>query len=269
MGLGLGSIMGSVVNPMTIAQLAMGPAGWASIIAKAIMSAVAQQVIQQVGQQLGLPQGAIDVAQQAFNAASGNAAGGLGGAAGGLGGVAAGALGRSGGVQDVVNGLAKQFNLNPSQTGELSRAARDFEQKTFNLADNLVKERAEKEKAASKKQVAEAESTGKKGNFLRRMAEALGAIADSKMDDMDKLSDRIAKQIHEGESITDKMNKIDKKDTKAQQANNQEFQTNQNKLGSLNALMQATTQELSILQNLIATALKSVGEAQSTLARKN
>lgn len=271
MGISLGGMFKSVLNPMTLAQLAMGPAGWASIIAKAVISAVAQQVIQKVGEQLGLPQGMINIAQQAFSAASGGAgASGVGGSA--LGGILGGgnSLSRAASAADVVRGFAQELNLNARQEGELTRAANDFQDSVTQLAQNLAKEMAEKNKADVKRQTGDGDKDGlsKKGNFLQRMAQALGAMADQKMDDMDKLSDAIAKQIHEGESITDKIGKLDKKDNKALQQNTQQFQNNQNKLGSLNSMMQATAQELGILQNVISTVLKSVGEAQSTLARK-
>jgi putative effector of murein hydrolase len=67
----LGGIMKSLVNPMSLMQLAMGPAGWASLAMKTIGSQIAMQVIQKLGQQLGLPQPMIDMAQAAFANASG------------------------------------------------------------------------------------------------------------------------------------------------------------------------------------------------------
>ena len=63
MGFNIGGMLKSVINPMTLAQLAMGPAGWASIAMKAVMSQVVQQVIQNIGEKLGLPQGIIDTAK--------------------------------------------------------------------------------------------------------------------------------------------------------------------------------------------------------------
>lgn len=236
----------------------MGPAGWDSLAAQAMMSSIGQSVIQQLVQQLGLPQGMINVAQQAFAATAG------GGAADAL-----KAFGNPSNTAELIGNFSRMFNLSPRQEGDLNRAAKHAERQMFNEAKALMEEQAGKMMADGKKRLSESESTSKKGNFLQRMAEALGRIADQKMDDMDLLSDKIASQIHEGASITEKLNKLDKKDEKGIQGASQDYTTNNHKLGSMNSMMQATAQELGILQNMISTVLNSVGEAQSNLARKS
>jgi hypothetical protein len=57
-------ITSSLINPVSLAQLAMGPAGWASLAMRTIGAAIAKEVIQQLGQQLGLPQGVINMARE-------------------------------------------------------------------------------------------------------------------------------------------------------------------------------------------------------------
>ena len=120
----LGGIMKSVVNPMTLAQLAMGPAGWASIAAKAVMSAVAQQVIQKVGDQLGFasrgdqpcPAGRRCCCRRRERAKR--------------------IWGRGWRVRQTVSSNwsnADKFNFSPSEEGKLSRQADD-------MVDNLVKQ---------------------------------------------------------------------------------------------------------------------------------
>ena len=102
---------------------------------------------------------------------------------------------------------------------------------------------------------------GKKG-FLMAIAEALGNAADQKMNQMYDLSQKIQAQTDQNTKFVDGLgSKPSQKE--ALQANN-----NQTKLGTLNSQFQAVSQELSILQNVISTSLKAVGEAQSTVARR-
>ena len=116
----LGGIMKSLVNPMSLMQLAMGPAGWASLAMKTIGSAVAQQVIQKLGQELGLPQGLIGLAQNAFSAASGT-------------------QGMPKNVRDAVGFIASQANLSPSQQGQLTREMNNGVDSILkNVMDNMI-----------------------------------------------------------------------------------------------------------------------------------
>ena len=206
----LGGILKSVINPATLMQLAMGPAGWASLATKMLVSAVAQQVIQQLGQQLGLPQSIINMAQTAFSAASGT-------------------QGMPSTISDAVSQLAEQFNLSPSQQGEVQREAQTS---TRRLVDQLMESEEFKN----------ARSGAKSGDsILMRIAIALGKLADDKMGKMDKLATQIGAT----------------KDGKEQ-----------NKITEQGARLQALGQEMSILSNAMTNVIKSIGEANSTIARK-
>jgi hypothetical protein len=92
-----------------VSQIALAAAtGGASIAMQAamkmIVQAVAQQVLQQLAQQLGLPPAVVNMAMQAFSAASGQPGGGQ-----------AMSLGQA------VGGAAQLLNLSPAQEGQLSR----------------------------------------------------------------------------------------------------------------------------------------------------
>jgi hypothetical protein len=208
----LSGILKSVINPATLMQLAMGPAGWASLATKMLVSAVAQQVIQQLGQQLGLPQSVINMAQTAFSSATGT-------------------QGMPSTVSDAVSQLAEQFNLSPSQQGEVSREAQGSVRR---LVDQLM----ESEEFKSAKSGAKG---GKGESILMRIAMALGQLADKKMGEMDQLADQIGST----------------KDGK-----------NQNKITEMGAKLQALGQEMSILSNAMTNVIKSIGEANATIARK-
>ena len=181
----LGGIAKSLVNPMTLAQLAMGPAGWASIAMKALTSAVAQQAIQMVGQQLGLPQQAINMAQSAFSAASGGQN-----------------LGNNP-IDSAVSSLAEQFQLSPREQGDLTRTADNAARR---LSDSML----ESEEFQSAK-------SGGKGSIFMQIAVALGKLADKKMGEMAGLANDIG-GIKDGKNA----NMVTQK-TGEMQAKGQEF----------------------------------------------
>jgi hypothetical protein len=161
----LGGIMKSLVNPMSLMQLAMGPAGWASLAMKAIGTAIAQQVIQQLGQQLGLPQGVINMAQTAFANASGQPG-----------------IGKQN-LREVIDSL----NLSPRQAGDLQRAAE------FDIQDMLKS----LGKAANEGKEKASRGNSKAGNsMLRRIAEAMAQAMDNKVGEMEKLANDMDKVKH-------------------------------------------------------------------------
>lgn len=204
----ISGLVRSVVNPMSLAQLAMGPAGWASLAMRTIGSAIGQQVIQQIGQRLGLPPAIVNLAQSGFAAATGT-------------------QGFPRSINDAVSQLGSQFGLSAAQEGALSRSAKiDF--------NNLMRDVMGSDEFKS------AKSGGGRG-FLERLAVALGKALDQKMNKAAALADQIGKQ---GDS-------------------------SQSKLGELNGKLSAVTQEIGILSQALNNTLKSIGEAQSTLARKN
>lgn len=162
-------ITSSLVNPISLAQLAMGPAGWASLAMRTIGSAIAKEVIQQLGQQLGLPQGMINFAQNAFSAATGT-------------------VGGPETIAEAVAQLGQQFGLSPSEQGELQRSAQQDSHDMFQkLADAFKsgKDMAEARKARGSKG---------SGSWLQAIADAMAQALDKKVEDMDKMAQALDKQ---------------------------------------------------------------------------
>jgi hypothetical protein len=240
---GIGDIFKSLINPASLLQLAAGPAGWASLAMKTIGSAILNQVISQVGQQLGLPQSVISGAQALFGQTSGT-----------------GSLGQQT-IKQAVSGLAQQFGLSPREEGQLERSANKSADAIETLVSNMLQQMSVRDKKGEK----DAESSkfeGGKGGFLRAIALALGEAADSKMTEMASLANDLKEQTASNAKFTDGFG------DKPSQGDLAKANTNSQKLGSISALLQATSQELSILQNVIKTTLDTIGQAQSTVARK-
>lgn len=213
----LGGVLKSVINPATLLQLAMGPAGWASIAARTIMTAVGSQVIQRLGQEMGLPQSMINLAQAAFSQ--------------GVGGGNPLSLGQA------VSALGQQFNLSPSQQGDLQRVGQDF-------ADKLTSMFIDRLRGGGDDEDSKAFAAGGKsgGSLLMKIAVALGKLLDKKMTEMANLTDQIGK-LGSGSS-------------------------NQSKLGELTGKLQGLSQEVSMLSNALTNTIKTIGESNSTVARK-
>ena len=201
----LGGILKSVINPATLMQLAMGPAGWASLALKTIGTAIMQQVIQQVGQQLGLPPAVINMAQQAFSAASGQPFNPMS-------------------VGQAVQQFGEMLGASTTEVGQAQRGANDVVKQ---MVDSILK-RA-RDGGSDEDGATGAESR------LMKLAKAMGKLLDKKMDQM----------IATGE----KMDKSEKQ-------------------GSLSAQMQALGQELGMISNALNNTIKSIGESNTTLARK-
>lgn len=161
----LNSIMGAITNPATLMQLAAGPAGWASLAMRTIGSAIMNQVIQQLGQKLGLPPAVINMAQQAFSAASGT-----------------GDLGQQT-VAQAVSNFAKEANLSPIQEGKLQQAAN----KTVDNVNKIVEQMMKKLQSSD-----EGEDAGG-GSVLMRIARALGKLMDQKMDSLAAKADQLGR----------------------------------------------------------------------------
>lgn len=156
-----GGILRSVMNPINLVQIAMGPAGWASLAMRQIGAQIGMNVLQQLGQRFGLPQPMIDLAQATF----------------------AQNLGMPGlarqNLSQAVNGLADQFNLSPRQTAELGRAA---QQDMNNLYERLS------EAAQEGRNRAEREGSRDGRSWLQVIADNMSAVLDAKVQDMDKLA---------------------------------------------------------------------------------
>jgi hypothetical protein len=153
MGL-LGGIMRSVINPATLLQVAMGPAGWASLAVRTIGTAIGQQLIQQLGQKLGLPQNMISMAQNTFATMTGSQGGPLS-------------------IRDAVSQLANRFDLSPSQQGQLERSANQSFDNIGRLLDSMARRNS-----------GTTEEVEESGSVLMRIARVLGQLMDEKMDAM-------------------------------------------------------------------------------------
>lgn len=178
----LGGLTGSLFNPISLAQVAMGPAGWASLAARVVMQAVGQQIIQSLGQKLGLPQGVIDLAKTAFSTAAGGA-GGLGGSPLSIG--------------DAVGQVASGSGMTAAAQGALTRELTD-------QAENIAEKLFTASREGSDRAKTEGSRNGKvgSGNWLRAIAEAMAASMDSKIEEMQSLA-----KTYDGQSKDNKSTK--------------------------------------------------------------
>jgi hypothetical protein len=244
MGISLGGMFKSFLNPTNLAMLAMGPGGWAAMAMKTIGSQIAMGLIEQLGQKLGLPPAVIDLAQAAFGAATGQP---------GL---------AQQNIKEAVQGFAGQFNLRPSEAGQLERELMGASNKSFknmsNIADKVL-EQFQKDAVEGKNNGDEnsvSGAGGKKGeSFLVAFAKALGKLMDGKMNKMMAIS----KEIDQKTTANNDANAKAAEDGGAQK---------QAVTSELSAEMQALGQELNILSQALANSLKTMGEANATLARK-
>ncbi len=152
-------IMGAVFNPVNIAQIAMGPAGWASLAMRTIGAQIGMNIIQQLGEQFNLPQPMIDIAQGAFASSAG------------MPGLA------QQNISEAVGGLSDMFNLNPRDAAQLERAA------------NEDVNRAVNELAASN--IEEDDENGE-GGWLMAIAKALGGRLDAQAEKLEGMSANIS-----------------------------------------------------------------------------
>lgn len=175
MGFSIGGVLGSVVNPVSLMQLAMGPAGWASLAVRTLGAAIGQQVLQQLGEKLGLPQGIIDIAKSSFSAAVGGAPASIADA-----------------VSTVGNGI-----FSPAQQGTMTR---ELSQQAENIAEKLFTASRE----GSDRAKTQGSRNGKvgSGNWLRAIAEVMAQSMDSKIEEMQSLA-----QTYDSQSKNNKSTK--------------------------------------------------------------
>lgn len=166
-------IMGSVVNPINLAQIAMGPAGWASLALRTIGSQIAMNAIQQLGQQLGLPQWSIDMVQANFASSIGMPG-----------------LARQE-INQAVRGVADQFNLSPRDEAGLQQAAQ------FDVRDFMQQmERAiERGRTAGEGRSRSAAAGG--GSILEIIAEAMISAMHNKVGEMQDLARQMDNVKHQ------------------------------------------------------------------------
>lgn len=152
-------LVSGVFNPSNILLAAAGPAGWASLAVKTLMSAIGQEFIQQLGSQLGLPQSTIDLAQGAFASSMGDV------------------QGAQQNFQEALQGVGDAFGFSPMQQGEFEG----------NITDSL------NDLAQQGMRDAEESVGGGKGGWLMAMAKALGKELNGMAKDMESMANKISK----------------------------------------------------------------------------
>jgi hypothetical protein len=236
MGISFGGLLKSVMNPMSLAQLAMGPAGWASLAMKTIGSQIAMSLIEQIGQKLGLSPAVIDLAQSAFAASSGQPD-----------------LMKQN-MGEAVSKFATQMDLRPSEAGQLMRDLMEASDKSLEnltrISNSFGKPNGGDDDSETGAGIGAGKGKGG-GSWLVAFAKAMGAALDAKAAQIKGKSDSIASMAGSG---------VDRKSN--------EGAKHSEKLSSETQLLQAYSQEMSMIANAATNALKTVGEAQTTIARK-
>lgn len=230
-GLG-GNLFSSVANIALQGALGIATGGASLLVTtalKGLMMSIGDQLLQNIGQKLGLPQPVIDLAQATFHGAAGNPGGAIQN------------------IEEASAGLASAAGLDSFGAGEIQRQSFDIvEQLQQNLQEKL--ENGTDEDGNSRGSAKTRAAAGASGeSFLVRLALALGKAIDAKMDEQLKIAGEIddAKNAAEGGD----------KDADSQ-------------ITQQGAKLTALGQEITILSNALNTALKSIGESVSTLARK-
>lgn len=230
----LGGVFRSLVNPATILQLATGPAGWASLAMRTLGPQIGMNLVQRLGQQLGLPQPMIDLAQAAFANSIGQP----------------GLMRRE--IGQAVQGFTQQMDLRPSEAGQLQRELLGSTDRSMRAMQEIVQ-------GFAMRQLRESGGTGTEegGSVLMRIARALGALMDEKMNDLATKADELGRVGSESGNVH----------TSGQNEGNFTAQ-GQGQFGQLSAEVQALGQEIGYLSQAISTTIKSIGEASATIARK-
>ncbi len=166
----LGGILRSVVNPINLMQIAMGPAGWASLAMRTIGSQIAMNAIQQLGERLGMPQTMIDFVQASAATQMG------------MPGLARREIG------EVISGLSSQFNVSPRDAANLERAAQ-FDINDFMRQIERAVERGEAQGGSRSRR-------GGRGSILEVIAEAMIKAMNSKVGEMQDLAAQMDKVKH-------------------------------------------------------------------------
>jgi hypothetical protein len=234
----LGGIFKSLFNPLSLFKLAMGPAGWASLVMKTIGSQLAMNVIQRLGQQMGLPQSATNFALSTFANTSGQP----------------GLLQQP--MSQVVRNVVDQLNLTPSQAGQLQR---DLQNISDQSSDSLTRVLGgiNKSNAGGAEEASEGNES-----FLVAIAKALGKVMDKKAMDMKLITDDISKMT--SDTRPGYLNGVNGNNKDNASALNAES----TKISSKTSLLQAYGQELSVISNAATNVVKTIGEANVTNVRK-
>lgn len=167
----LGGVFRAAFNPMSLLQVAMGPAGWASFAMQTIGSQIAMNAIQRLGSQLGLPQFAIDMVQANFASSIGMPG-----------------LARQE-MNQVIEGLTDQFNLSPRDQAGLERAA-EFDINEFMQQMERAVERGRAEGRGRGR------GAGRGNSILEVIANAMISAMDNKVDQMIGLAEQMDNVKH-------------------------------------------------------------------------
>jgi hypothetical protein len=155
-------------------------------------------------------------------------------------------------VNEVIGGL-KDKNV-PAEAedaaqqhfgNDLQRFQQEFQQ---NLTRNVL------EALGGEETKGKGKGGGGGGGWLQAIAKAMGQTLGDKAAEMVRLSNKMSE-------LNEAKGSIDKDDTQANEQNAREFNETMTKF-------QATGQEYSMLNNVFSTAIKALGEALSTMARK-
>lgn len=197
----------------------------------AIVAQALQQVVSQVVQEIIQKAGEqLGLPQQFIDMAQGAAAGSLGDS-----------QGATRNLQEAISGFVGATGATGAAAGTLQREATSTVQEFINQqASDLARAAADEGAETSGRT---AGTGGKGGSVLMRIALALGSAMDKKVDQMAANADKL-----------ESMGEIDGKNTSQYQA--------------LSAEMNALGQELKIVGEALNNTLKSIGEASSSLARK-
>jgi hypothetical protein len=244
------------VAPLALTFITGGAAAplMATMMKMAAME-VAKQFIQYAGEKLNLPQPIIDMAKMAL----GNAAG-MPDAA------------RASGAQ-MFGGLARELQLSPSSAGRFERSMNEIVRNgSRSLEAEFDRSMPSLTGSSSKRSLIGDEEEG--GSWLVALAKAMGKVMDDKALKMQTLSNEIGAMT--GGSGNQKAGTLNGLDgtimTGKGDSQNAKFgsaiSAESTKISSKSSLLQAYGQELGIISNAVTNVLKSVGEANSTLARK-
>jgi hypothetical protein len=155
-------------------------------------------------------------------------------------------------VDEVIGGL-KDKNVSPEADdaakqhfgNDMQRFQQEFQQ---NLTRNVL------EALGGEETKGKGKGGGGGGGWLQAIAKAMGQTLGDKAAEMVRLSNKMSE-------LNEAKGSIDKEDTQANEQNAREFNETMTKF-------QATGQEYSMLNNVFSTAIKALGEALSTMARK-
>lgn len=187
----------------------------------------------------GIDQNTQDQAQTAYRDAFREASGGLD------------PTGGSGSLRDQVDQFADATNASPADRGRLQQLTDELQQ----LVNDAVARGSAEAAGGQEARDTKGGGKGEGGSWLMAIARALGSTAGQAAARMVKLSDELSELGDKKAALADS------KDTKAKEQAASDYNQKQ-------VEFQGASQEFSLLMNTISTAIKSLGESLTTMARK-